>query len=232
LTEFETSEVFASVAPRYDLMNDLMSFGVHRLWKRFAAGLVKLKTGTSVLDLAGGTGDMARLFARQTGGSGRIIVSDINHAMLQVGRDRLIDKGYSAGFDYIQADAENLPFADNSFDLVSIAFGLRNVTDKARALDSMYRVLKFGGSVLILEFSRLVIPLFQDIYDRYSYNCIPLLGKMVAGDGESYRYLVESIRRHPDQDALKAMLEVAGFSRVDYCNLTGGIVAVHRGWKF
>ncbi len=224
-------EVFASVASRYDLMNDLMSFGIHRFWKRFAAGLVRLKDGAMVLDVAGGTGDMAMLYAGKAGAAGRIFVSDINHEMLAIGRGRLIDRGHSAAISYIQADAECLPFAANTFDLVSIAFGLRNVTDKSAALASMHGTLKFGGSVLILEFSRLVIPLLQDLYDRYSCKCIPLMGKVVADDEESYRYLVESIRMHPDQETLQAMLEAAGFSRVEYYNLSGGIVAVHRGYK-
>ena len=225
------NSVFESVAPSYDLMNDLMSFGIHRLWKRYAVQLTRLETGAQILDVAGGTGDMARLYSSRTGVEARIVICDINREMLSVGRDRLIDAGLCKKFSYIQADAENLPFAPNSFDLVSIAFGLRNVTDKSRALVSMYDKLKFGKSIVILEFSRVAIPVLQKLYDNYSSQVIPMMGKYVAGDEASYRYLVESIRMHPDQQTLKSMMEAAGFSRVEFYNLSGGIVAVHRGYK-
>jgi demethylmenaquinone methyltransferase/2-methoxy-6-polyprenyl-1,4-benzoquinol methylase len=223
--------VFASVADNYDLMNDVMSLGVHRLWKRYAAALTRLPPDAKILDVAGGTGDMAKLYSSHIGPAGRIIVCDINLEMLAVGRGRLTDAGLCNNIVYIQADAETLPFAPESFDLVSIAFGLRNVTDKPRALASMYDKLKFGRSIIILEFSRVAVPLLREMYDRYSHQCIPLLGKYIAGDEASYRYLVESIRMHPDQQTLKTMMETAGFSRVEYFNLSGGIVAVHRGYK-
>lgn len=222
--------VFSSVASRYDLMNDLMSLGVHRLWKRYAAHLVRPRPDSSILDLAGGTGDMAALFYPQLDDRGRLVVSDINGDMLRAGRERLLDKGMVA-IDFVQADAEVLPFRDHSFDRISIAFGLRNITNKERALRAMHQCLRFGGAVIILEFSRVVLPLLDKLYHAYSFNLIPLLGKFVTGDEDSYRYLVESIRVHPDQDTLKAMLEDAGFSRVTYYNLSGGVVAVHTGYK-
>jgi demethylmenaquinone methyltransferase/2-methoxy-6-polyprenyl-1,4-benzoquinol methylase len=222
--------VFSSVASRYDLMNDLMSLGVHRLWKRYAVHLARPRPDASILDLAGGTGDMAALFHPQLDERGRLVVSDINGDMLRAGRERLLDRGMT-GIEYVQADAEALPFRDHSFDRVSIAFGLRNVTRKKRALRAMFASLRYSGAVIILEFSRVVLPLLDRLYHAYSFNLIPLLGKVIAGDADSYRYLVESIRVHPDQETLKAMLEDAGFSRVTYYNLSGGIVAVHIGYK-
>lgn len=223
--------VFASVAPRYDLMNDLMSLGIHRLWKRFAVDLARVRPGNRVLDVAGGTGDMARLFHRRVGVAGSVVLCDINREMLMIGRNGLLDEGICRNIAFIQGDAENLPFTDNSFDLVCIAFGLRNVTDKSRALESMYSRLKFGGSVIILEFSKMVIPVLGKLYDKYSSACIPFMGRHIADDEESYRYLVESIRVHPDQETLKGMMIAAGFARVEYYNLSGGIVAVHQGFK-
>ena len=225
------SQVFSSVAGNYDLMNDLMSAGLHRLWKRYAVHISQVKPGAMVLDVAGGTGDLAALFRQKVGDRGRVVISDINNAMLQEGRDRLIDKGFISSIEYVQGNAEHLPFADNSFDCICIAFGLRNVTDKAMALSSMYDKLKFGGSIIILEFSSLVLPVLGKLYDRYSFDIIPAVGKWVAKDADSYRYLVESIRKHPDQETLKKMMEHAGFSRVSYYNLSGGIVAVHKGYK-
>jgi demethylmenaquinone methyltransferase / 2-methoxy-6-polyprenyl-1,4-benzoquinol methylase len=223
--------VFASVAPKYDVMNDLMSFGVHRLWKQFTLSLTGLKTGGSALDVAGGTGDLAEGLLRQVGKSGRVVCSDINPAMLEVGRDRLLDKGFVGNVEFLQADAEKLPFDENSFDCVTIGFGLRNVTDKAAALKSMHRVLKPGGQLLVLEFSKPVAPGLKPVYDAYSFKVLPLLGKLVAQDADSYRYLAESIRMHPDQETLLEMLRSAGFVQTRYHNLTGGIVAVHRGYK-
>ena len=223
--------VFDSVAGRYDLMNDLMSGGAHRLWKRFALSLTGLKVGARALDVAGGTGDLSLGLARQVGRSGMVVLTDINAAMLEAGRDRLIDAGWVGNVAYAQADAERLPFPDESFDCVTIGFGLRNVTDKARALQSMYRVLKVGGQLLVLEFSKPVNATLADLYDRYSFQLLPLLGRVVAGDADSYQYLAESIRRHPDQPTLLAMLQTAGFEQCRYHNLFGGIVAVHRGYR-
>ncbi len=223
--------VFASVAGKYDLMNDLMSFGVHRLWKQFTLSLTGLKTGQTALDVAGGTGDLCRGMLRQVGKSGRVVLSDINPAMLDRGRDRLLDKGFAGNLACIVADAERLPFADNSFDCITMAFGLRNVTDKAAALQSMHRVLKPGGQLLVLEFSQPVAPGLKPIYDVYSFKVLPLLGRLVVHDEESYRYLAESIRMHPDQEAMLDMLRDAGFAQTRYHNLTGGIVALHRGYK-
>jgi demethylmenaquinone methyltransferase/2-methoxy-6-polyprenyl-1,4-benzoquinol methylase len=224
-------QVFESVASNYDLMNDLMSFGIHRLWKRYAACLTPIREDACILDVAGGTGDMARLYGAQLGPSGRVVVCDINREMLFTGRDRLTDAGLCRNISYVQGDAENLPFPPHAFDLISIAFGLRNVTDKQRALASMYDKLKYGRPLVILEFSRMAVPALQSLYDRYSWRVIPLLGRYIASDEQSYRYLVESIRMHPDQEALKSMMEAAGFSRVEYFNLSGGIAAVHRGYK-
>lgn len=224
-------EVFSSVASRYDLMNDLMSFGIHRAWKRYAVELAQVKTAGRVLDVAGGTGDMSALFYQATGKDGCIIVSDINNAMLNEGRDSLLDRGMSSGVHYVQANAEALPFAQNYFDCVSISFGLRNVTDKLSALKSMHSCVKYGGKVVILEFSKVVLPILATVYDFYSFKLIPQIGELVAGDRDSYRYLVESINMHPDQDSLKGMMEEAGFSRVQYNNFSGGIVAVHSGYK-
>jgi demethylmenaquinone methyltransferase/2-methoxy-6-polyprenyl-1,4-benzoquinol methylase len=223
--------VFDSVAHRYDVMNDLMSLGAHRLWKRFTLSLTGLRPGGSALDVAGGTGDLAKGLLRQVGKSGHVVLSDINPAMLEIGRDRLLDAGFVGNVECIVADAERLPFEDASFNCVTIGFGLRNVTDKAAALSSMYRVLKPAGQLLILEFSTPVAPGLKPLYDAYSFNVLPALGKFIAKDGDSYRYLAESIRMHPDQETLLGMLRVAGFGQVRYHNLSGGIVAVHRGYK-
>jgi demethylmenaquinone methyltransferase / 2-methoxy-6-polyprenyl-1,4-benzoquinol methylase len=223
--------VFASVAPKYDIMNDLMSLGVHRLWKQFTLSLTGLKSGQRALDVAGGTGDLAAGLLRQVGKSGRVVLSDINPNMLDIGRDRLLDKGFVGNVECIVADAQALPFEENSFDCVTIGFGLRNVTNKAAALKSMHRVLKPGGQLLVLEFSTPVAPGLKPIYDAYSFKVLPLLGRLVANDEASYRYLAESIRMHPDQETLLQMLRAAGFAQARYHNLTGGIVAVHRGYK-
>lgn len=223
------AEVFDSVATRYDLMNDLMSCGIHRLWKRFTIELSGVRPGQRVLDLAGGTGDLAAKFAKQVGSQGQVVLADINAAMLQVGRERLLNKGVLV--NYAQVNAEFLPFADNTFDIISIAFGLRNVTNKEAALASMLRVLKPGGRVLILEFSELKISPLKPLYNAYSFKVLPLLGKLMAKDAESYRYLAESIRMHPNQDTLLEMMQRIGFDRCDYHNLSGGIVALHRGYK-
>lgn len=224
--------VFESVAGRYDVMNDVMSFGVHRLWKRFAIGQAGVRTGQKVLDVAGGTGDLAAHFAPLVGPKGLVTLADINPAMLEVGRARLADRGIAGNVEFVQADAESLPFPDNHFDCITIAFGLRNVTHIDAALASMWRVLKPGGRLLVLEFSKPVLPGLNAVYDAYSFNILPKLGKLIANDEDSYRYLVESIRKHPDQETLKGMLETAGFERVHYFNLSGGIVALHKGYKF
>lgn len=224
-------QVFDSVAARYDLMNDLMSGGLHRLWKRYAVELLKLRPGHTVLDLAGGTGDIARLLARRFPGQNRVIVSDINAQMLWRGRDRALDDGLVAGLDYVQANAESLPLASASIDRVTIGFGLRNVTHKSRALAEMARVLRPGGCALVLEFSQVQAPLLARVYDFYSFKVLPQLGRLVTGDADSYRYLAESIRVHPDQQAVQLMLERAGFARVRYYNVMAGVVAVHIGWK-
>jgi demethylmenaquinone methyltransferase / 2-methoxy-6-polyprenyl-1,4-benzoquinol methylase len=224
--------VFDSVATRYDLMNDLMSLGVHRVWKRFTIEKAGLRPGMQVLDLAGGTGDLAALMAPRVTPGGRVVLSDINEAMLRRGRERLLDRGVAGeNIEYCLADAEALPFEDAGFDVVTIAFGLRNVTHKERALAEMFRVLRPGGQLLILEFSRPVAPL-APAYDLYSFRVLPAIGKLVAGDDASYRYLAESIRMHPDQQTLQSMLEAEGFEGCRYHNLTGGIVALHRGWKY
>jgi demethylmenaquinone methyltransferase/2-methoxy-6-polyprenyl-1,4-benzoquinol methylase len=222
-------QVFDSVAGKYDVMNDLMSAGLHRGWKRFAVATSGVRAGAQVLDVAGGTADLARLFADRVGPGGRVVLTDINGAMLRVGRDRLIDEGRV--IPAVQCDAEALPFAARSFDCVSIAFGLRNVTRKENALAEMRRVLRPGGVAIILEFSRPWAAL-RPAYDWYSFNVLPRLGKAVAGDEASYRYLAESIRMHPDQPALKAMMEQAGFDEVDWFNLAAGVVALHRGRVF
>ena len=224
--------VFDSVAQRYDLMNDLMSGGAHRLWKRFALSLTGLRPGARVLDVAGGTGDLAVGLARQVGKSGLVMLTDINAVMLSAGRDRLINEGLVANVLCAQADAEHLPFADSSFDCVTIGFGLRNVTDKPKALKSMRRVLKPGGQLLVLEFSKPTTATLGSLYDAYSFKLLPLLGRAVAGDADSYRYLAESIRRHPDQETLLSMLRDAGLEDCRYHNLMGGIVAVHRGYRY
>ena len=221
--------VFASVAARYDLMNDLMSAGLHRLWKRFTIEQSGLRPGQRVLDVAGGTADLAILFARRVGANGEVVLTDINPAMLARGRDRMLDAGIAT--PAVQCDAERLPFADGHFDCVSVAFGLRNMTRKDRALAEMYRVLRPGGRLLVLEFSRVWQPL-QKLYDAYSFTVLPLLGKFVTHDSASYRYLAESIRVHPDQEQLKSLLEQAGFDKVEYFNLSAGVVALHRGYRF
>ncbi|NNG13306.1 MAG: bifunctional demethylmenaquinone methyltransferase/2-methoxy-6-polyprenyl-1,4-benzoquinol methylase UbiE [Halobacteria archaeon] len=223
--------VFDSVADNYDLMNDVMSLGIHRLWKHLVIEMANIRPGQRVLDLAGGTGDLTRLIAAGTGPQGKVILSDINHAMIKTGRARLLDGGIAGNVGFIQANAEQLPFSDNSFDCITMGFGLRNVTDKQAALGSMYRVLKPGGRLLVLEFSRPAAAL-KPAYDFYSFKVLPGLGRLFARDAESYRYLAESIRMHPDQQTLLDMLELAGFEDCSYQNLTGGIVAVHRGYKF
>ncbi|MGX2040782.1 bifunctional demethylmenaquinone methyltransferase/2-methoxy-6-polyprenyl-1,4-benzoquinol methylase UbiE [Methylocaldum sp. MU1018] len=223
--------VFDSVASKYDVMNDLMSLGVHRIWKRIALQLSHVRAGEKVLDLAGGTGDMTALFQKRVGPNGRVILSDINAEMLKRGRDRLIDEGVVDNVGYAQIDAEKLPFPDNRFDCVCIAFGLRNVTHKDAALRSIHRVLKPGGRAIILEFSEAQGELFKKVYDLYSFKVLPMLGKFIANDAESYRYLAESIRMHPNQEKLRQMMLDAGFERCEYFNLTHGVVAVHRGYK-
>ena len=225
------AEVFDSVATRYDLMNDLMSGGVHRVWKRFTIELSGVRRGNRVLDIAGGTGDLAARFGPLVGEDGEVVLADINASMLRVGRDRLIDRGMATNLHYVQADAQHLPFPEESFDCITIAFGLRNVTDKDLALRSMLRVLKPGGRLLVLEFSKPRSPLLSRAYDAYSFGVLPLMGRLVAGDDASYQYLAESIRMHPDQETLKDMMIDAGFARCDYHNMTGGVVAVHRGHK-
>ena len=223
--------VFDSVASRYDLMNDLMSGGIHRLWKRFTIELSAARPGQTVLDIAGGTGDLTARFSRLVGPEGKVILADINAAMLEVGRDRLIDKGAAGNIEVVQADAQTLPFEDNSIDCITIAFGLRNVTDKDMALRSMLRVLRPGGRLLVLEFSKPTSPLLGKVYDQYSFQILPAMGRLIAQDADSYRYLAESIRKHPDQETLLEMMRDAGFAECQYHNMTGGIVAVHRGLK-
>ena len=220
--------VFTSVAAKYDVMNDLMSVGLHRLWKRFAVSVSGVRAGQRVLDVAGGSADLSRLFLKQVGDSGQVVLTDINNAMLRVGRDRLLDAGIAT--PVAQCDAEHLPFPENYFDCVSIAFGLRNVTHKDTALREMCRVLKPGGRLIVLEFSKVAKPL-EKIYDAYSFKLLPKIGQLIANDADSYRYLAESIRMHPGQEELKTMMEEAGLERVEYFNLTGGVVAVHRGFK-
>jgi demethylmenaquinone methyltransferase/2-methoxy-6-polyprenyl-1,4-benzoquinol methylase len=226
------AEVFHSVADKYDLMNDVMSLGVHRLWKRFTLTEANARPGQVILDVAGGTGDLAQFFAKKVGASGKVILADINDKMLIHGRERLLNEGIVSNVVYVQADVENLPFPDDYFDCITIAFGLRNVTDKAAALVSLQRVLKPGGKLLVLEFSKPVMPLLATLYEKYSFHVIPKLGAWIANDEKSYQYLVESIRMHPDQDTLKTMMEEAGFEAVTYFNLTGGVVALHKGFKF
>jgi demethylmenaquinone methyltransferase/2-methoxy-6-polyprenyl-1,4-benzoquinol methylase len=223
------AEVFSSVAGKYDVMNDLMSFGVHRLWKRFFVATSGVRKGDRVLDLAGGTGDIAALLRPRVGDKGEVVIADINAAMLRAGRDRLLDRGLLQGLRFAQVNAEALPFPDESFDAVTIAFGLRNVTDKDQALAEMHRVLKPGGRVLILEFSRVNQAWLAPLYDFHSFQVLPRIGKLVAHDEASYRYLAESIRKHPDQQTLKVMMEAVGFRSVEVRSLSAGIVAVHRG---
>ncbi|MCW8827728.1 MAG: bifunctional demethylmenaquinone methyltransferase/2-methoxy-6-polyprenyl-1,4-benzoquinol methylase UbiE [Gammaproteobacteria bacterium] len=228
----KVAEVFHSVAAKYDLMNDLMSLGIHRLWKRYTIEMSGIRRGQRVLDIAGGTGDLAGKFSERVGPEGQVVLADINDSMLKVGRSRLVDRGLIGNIQYAQANAECLPFPDNHFDLITIAFGLRNVTEKEKALASMFRILKPGGRLLVLEFSKPVAPGLGPIYDQYSFKLLPFMGKLVANDPDSYKYLAESIRMHPDQETLKGMMQTVGFERVDYHNLTGGIVALHRGFKF
>jgi len=223
--------VFHSVAARYDLMNDLMSGGIHRMWKRFTIEVSGVRSGNRVLDIAGGTGDLAAKFSKLVGPTGEVVLADINDSMLKVGRDKLTDKGVVGNVEYVQANAECLPFPDNHFDCISIAFGLRNVTDKDAALRSMLRCLKPGGRLLILEFSKPANPALGKVYDTYSFSALPVMGQLFANDPESYRYLAESIRMHPDQETLKGMMDEAGFVQTRYHNMTGGIVALHRGVK-
>lgn len=227
----KVAEVFHSVANRYDLMNDLMSLGIHRLWKRFTIELSSIRPGMRILDLAGGTGDLASVFAELAGPRGQVILSDINSSMLEQGRERLTNEGKVGNLGYVQANAESLPFAANYFDRITIAFGLRNVTCKEAALRSMYQTLKPGGQLLVLEFSKPAAWL-APAYNTYSFWALPRLGQLVTGDGDSYRYLVESIRQHPDQEALCTMMQSAGFERCDFYNLSQGIVALHRGYKY
>jgi demethylmenaquinone methyltransferase/2-methoxy-6-polyprenyl-1,4-benzoquinol methylase len=224
--------VFDSVAGNYDLMNDLMSGGAHRLWKRFTLSLTNLRPGQRALDVAGGTGDLAAGLARQVGQTGLVVLADINAAMLQRGRDKLIDAGFAGNIQYVQANAERLPFPDGHFDCITIGFGLRNVTDKPAALAAMRRALKPGGQLLVLEFSHPVAPGLKPLYDVYSFRILPLLGRYVARDEASYRYLAESIRMHPNQEKLLELMQAAGLEGCRYHNLTGGIVAVHRGYRY
>lgn len=226
------ADVFHSVAAKYDIMNDLMSMGIHRLWKRYTIDCSGVRQGQKVLDLAGGTGDLAAKFSQIVGDNGQVILADINHSMLNVGKEKLINKGILGNLHYVQANAEALPFPDNYFDLITIAFGLRNVTDKSKALASMLRVLKPGGRLLVLEFSKPSSEALSKVYDAYSFHVLPQMGKLVANDSESYQYLAESIRMHPDQETLENMMKEVGFEQTSYHNLTGGIVALHRGFKF
>ncbi len=224
--------VFDSVAGNYDLMNDLMSMGIHRLWKRFAVEMAGVRRGQKILDLASGTGDLAARFSGLVGPDGLVVMSDINAAMLNEGRTRMADDGHIGNVQYSQINAEQIPFPDNTFDCITIGFGLRNVTDKQTALNSMFKALKPGGRLLVLEFSHPTTRPLQSLYDLYSFKLLPMMGKFVAKDEDSYRYLAESIRMHPDQESLKEMFVNAGFEDCDYHNLTGGIVAVHRGFKY
>ncbi len=226
------TDVFHSVANKYDLMNDVMSLGLHRLWKKFTIAQSNARLGQVILDIAGGTGDLAAAFAAKVGKEGHVILADINEKMLKQGRDHLFNQGIVGNITFVQADAEHLPFPNHYFDCITIAFGLRNVTDKTAALHSMYRVLKPGGKLLVLEFSKPILPMLNTLYDAYSFNVIPKLGAWITGDKQSYQYLVESIRMHPDQATLKALLQECGFEDVEYHNLTGGIVALHIGFKY
>ncbi|MDD2343597.1 bifunctional demethylmenaquinone methyltransferase/2-methoxy-6-polyprenyl-1,4-benzoquinol methylase UbiE [uncultured Tolumonas sp.] len=230
--EHLVADVFHSVAEKYDLMNDLMSFGIHRLWKRFTIDCAGVRPGQKILDLAGGTGDLTAKFSRLVGDSGEVVLADINDSMLKVGREKLRNKGLVNNIRYVQANAEALPFPDNYFDLITIGFGLRNVTHKDQALASMYRALKPGGRLLVLEFSKPTNVVMSKLYDFYSFKVLPKMGQLVAKDSDSYQYLAESIRMHPDQETLKAMMETVGFEQVTYHNLTQGVVALHRGFKF
>jgi demethylmenaquinone methyltransferase/2-methoxy-6-polyprenyl-1,4-benzoquinol methylase len=227
----KVANVFHSVADNYDLMNDLMSMGIHRIWKRYTIEMSGVRGGQRVLDIAGGTGDLAAKFSELVGKDGEVVLADINASMLNVGRERLVDRGILGNVEYVQANAECLPFPDNHFDCITIAFGLRNVTDKDAALRSMQRILKPGGRLLVLEFSKPVSKGLSTVYDAYSFKLLPFMGKLVAKDADSYQYLAESIRMHPDQETLLGMMQDAGFERCQYFNLTGGIVALHRGYK-
>lgn len=223
--------VFHSVAAKYDIMNDVMSGGIHRIWKQFTIELSGVRPGHKVLDIAGGTGDLTKKFSRIVGPTGQVVLADINESMLNVGRDKLIDSGVAGNVVYTQADAQYLPFPENTFDCITIAFGLRNVTDKDLAIASMLRVLKPGGRLLILEFTKPQNTLVEKAYDFYSFKILPTMGQIIAQDADSYRYLAESIRMHPDQETLKGMMETAGFAQTKYHNMTGGIVALHTGIK-
>tara|TARA_Y100001935_G_scaffold255662_1_gene270853 strand:- start:35263 stop:36012 length:750 start_codon:yes stop_codon:yes gene_type:complete len=223
--------VFDSVANKYDLMNDLMSLGIHRIWKKIAIELSDVRPGQKILDLASGTGDLVQKFARIIENDGLIIMSDINSKMLINGKNKIIDEGFIENIEYVQANAEQLPFEDNSFDLITIAFGLRNVTDKNKALEAMYKKIKPGGRLLILEFSKPKSKILKKIYDSYSFKILPNLGNFITNDKQSYQYLAESIRMHPDQETLKLMMEKSGFELCDIHNMSGGIVAIHRGFK-
>jgi len=227
----KVADVFHSVASKYDIMNDVMSLGIHRIWKRLTIESSGVRPGHKVLDIAGGTGDLTMQFSKRVGEQGSVVLADINSSMLSVGRDRLLDQGYGSNIKFVQANAEALPFPDNYFNCISIAFGLRNVTDKDKALVSMARVLKPGGRLLILEFSKPGSPLLSKIYDKYSFSALPFMGKLITKDSSSYQYLAESIRMHPDQETLKGMMETAGFVNCRYHNMTGGIVALHTGIK-
>lgn len=227
----KVADVFHSVASKYDVMNDLMSLGIHRLWKRLTIESSGVRPGYKVLDIAGGTGDLTMQFSKRVGEQGQVILADINSSMLNVGRDRLLDRGYGSNIEFVQANAEALPFPDNHFNCVSIAFGLRNVTDKDKALASMTRVLKPGGRLLVLEFSKPANPMLSTIYDKYSFTALPFMGKLITNDSTSYQYLAESIRMHPDQETLKGMMETAGLVNCRYQNMSGGIVALHTGIK-
>lgn len=227
----KVADVFHSVASKYDIMNDLMSGGIHRIWKRLTIEQSGVRRGNTVLDIAGGTGDLTMRFSRLVGSEGKVVLADINDSMLKVGRDRLMDRGITGNVEFVQANAEALPFPDNTFDCITIAFGLRNVTYKEKALASMARVLKPGGKVMVLEFSKTNNPLLTKAYDIYSFNLLPKIGKLIAGDEDSYRYLAESIRMHPDQETLKGMMEDAGLIQCKYQNMTGGVVALHTGIK-
>lgn len=228
----KVAKIFHSVATKYDIMNDIMSFGIHRLWKKITIQKTCIKPGDTILDLAGGTGDLAYYFTQKVGDYGKVILSDINASMLNVGREKLINRGCVGNIEYVQANAECLPFYDHTFNCITISFGLRNVTDKDASLESMYRVLKPGGSLLVLEFSKPILPLLSCIYDQYSFKFLPFIGHLIAQDATSYRYLAESIRKHPDQEHLKKMMLKAGFDKVEYQNMTGGIVALHIGVKY
>jgi len=227
----KVADVFHSVASKYDIMNDLMSLGIHRVWKRLTIESSGVRPGYKVLDIAGGTGDLTMQFSKRVGEQGQVVLADINSSMLNVGRDRLLDRGYGSNIEFVQANAETLPFPDNHFNCVSIAFGLRNVTDKDKALASMTRVLKPGGRLLVLEFSKPANPMLSTIYDKYSFTALPFMGKLITNDSSSYQYLAESIRMHPDQETLKGMMENAGLVNCRYHNMSGGIVALHTGIK-